>query len=282
MAGLSQVNLKRDYTLDNTKKLEKGKNMKKTTITTTILLSTLILNSVAYADELANNIPIITQPTTPAQPTEPVTPTQPTTPAQPTEPVTPTQPTTPAQPTEPVAPTQPTTPAQPTEPVTPTQPTTPAQPTEPVAPTQPTTPAQPTEPVAPTQPTTPAQPTEPVAPTQPTTPAQPTEPSTPIQLTRPAVPDTSLGEKEQVTLRRSDRISEKNNSSISPSQKVFGGTRETPSQSTTPDVRKTESVTAQTLDRLPETGTISNPLFAIWGLILGIFSVWLKNRKVSK
>jgi len=181
--------------------------MKKTTITTTILLSTLILNSVAYADELANNIPIITQPTTPAQPTEPVTP---------------------------------------------------------------------------TQPTTPAQPTEPVAPTQPTTPAQPTEPSTPIQLTRPAVPDTSLGEKEQVTLRRSDRISEKNNSSISSSQKVFGGTRETPSQSTTPDVRKTESVTAQTLDRLPETGTISNPLFAIWGLILGIFSVWLKNRKVSK
>ena len=101
-------------------------------------------------------------------------------------------------------------------------------------------------------------------------------------MTRPAVPDTSLGEKEQVTLRRSDRISEKNNSSISSSQKVFGGTRETPSQSTTPDVRKTESVTAQTLDRLPETGTISNPLFAIWGLILGIFSVWLKNRKVSK
>ena len=207
MAGLSQVNLKRDYTLDNTKKLEKGKNMKKTTITTTILLSTLILNSVAYADELANNIPVITQPTTPAQPTDPV---------------------------------------------------------------------------APTQPTTPAQPTDPVAPTQPTTPAQLTDPSTPLQLIRPAVPDTSLGEKEQVTSRRSDRISEKNNSSISSSKKAFEGTRESPSQSTTPDVRMTESVTTQTLNRLPETGTISNPLFAIWGLILGIFSVCLKNRKVSK
>ena len=226
--------------------------MKKTTITTTILLSTLILNSVAYADELANNIPVITQPTTLTQPTDPV------------------------------APTQPTTPAQPTDPVAPTQPTTPAQPTDPVAPTQPTTPAQPTDPVAPTQPTTPAQPTDPVAPTQPTTPVQPTDPSTPLQLIRPAVPDTSLGEKEQVTSRRSDRISEKNNSSISSSKKVFGGTRETPSQSTTPDVRMTESVTTQTLDRLPETGTISNPLFAIWGLILGIFSVCLKNRKVSK
>ena len=207
MAGLSQVNLKRDYTLDNTKKLEKGKNMKKTTITTTILLSTLILNSVAYADELANNIPVITQPTTPAQPTDPV---------------------------------------------------------------------------VPTQPTTPAQPTDPVAPTQPTTPAQLTDPSTPLQLIRPAVPDTYLGEKEQVTSRRSDRISEKNNSSISSSKKAFEGTRESPSQSTTPDVRMTESVTTQTLNRLPETGTISNPLFAIWGLILGIFSVCLKNRKVSK
>ena len=151
--------------------------MKKTTITTTILLSTLILNSVAYADELANNIPVITQPTTPAQPTDP---------------------------------------------------------------------------------------------------------STPLQLIRPAVPDTSLGEKEQVTSRRSDRISEKNNSSISSSKKAFEGTRESPSQSTTPDVRMTESVTTQTLNRLPETGTISNPLFAIWGLILGIFSVCLKNRKVSK
>ena len=213
MAGLSQVNLKRDYTLDNTKKLEKGKNMKKTTITTTILLSTLILNSVAYADELANNIPVITQPTTPAQPTDPV------------------------------------------------------------VPTQPTTPAQPTDPVAPTQP---------ITPTQPTTPAQLTDPSTPLQLIRPAVPDTSLGEKEQVTSRRSDRISEKNNSSISSSKKAFEGTRESPSQSTTPDVRMTESVTTQTLNRLPETGTISNPLFAIWGLILGIFSVCLKNRKVSK
>lgn len=29
MAGLSQVNLKRDYTLDNTKKLEKGKKYEK-------------------------------------------------------------------------------------------------------------------------------------------------------------------------------------------------------------------------------------------------------------
>jgi opacity protein-like surface antigen len=98
----------------------------------------------------------------------------------------PTDPTAPANPTDPTMPTNPTAPTDRTNPTTPTNPTAPMDGTNP---TTPTTPTGPTDGTTPTNPTTPTAPTDGTTPTTPTTPTAPTDGTTPTNPTAPpAVP----------------------------------------------------------------------------------------------
>lgn len=109
--------------------------MKKTTIYSTLLLTSLALNQAVLADEIiapAGEQPGIVSPTEPSQPVFPTVPatTNPVEPA-PADPVTPgeteeTKPVQPSQPTDPVYPL----PEEPTQPKTPEPPTEPSQPKE--------------------------------------------------------------------------------------------------------------------------------------------------------
>ncbi|MGX7107108.1 LysM peptidoglycan-binding domain-containing protein [Hutsoniella sourekii] len=137
-------------------------------------------HSASASQEVAKSEP--SKPAEPSQPTEPTKPAEPTQPTEPTQPAEPTQPTEPTKPAEPSQPTEPTKPAEPTQP---TEPTKPAEPTQPTEPTQPVEPVQPTEPTQPVEPTQPTEPTQPVEPTQPTEPTQPSNPEVTKPETKP-------------------------------------------------------------------------------------------------
>lgn len=233
--------------------------MKKTTIYSTLLLTSLALNQAVLADEIiapAGEQPGIVSPTEPSQPVIPTVPatTNPVEPA-PADPVTPgeTEETKPVQPTEPVAPVQP---SQPTDPVHPI----PDQPTQPKTPEPPTEPSQPKEVEQSSQSSQTSQ-----------TPAA-TNPSAPVTpIVRSSTSTEATGEQPIIDVPAS---SEKSAEEVVVTPKSQIQSSKTAEKTTEP--KKSE----QTLERLPDTGTADSSLLSFLGATaLGLVGLVLHKKQ---
>ena len=230
--------------------------MKKTTIYSTLLLTSLALNQAVLADEIiapAGEMPGIVSPTEPSQPVIPTVPatTNPVEPA-PADPVTPgeTEETKPVQPTEPVAPVQP---SQPTDPVRPL----------PDEPTQPKTPVTPTEPNQPTEVEQSSQTSQTPAATNPSAPVTP--------IVRSSASTEPAGEQPIIDVPTS---SEK------PAEEVVITPKSQIQSSKTAEKTTEQKESEQTLDRLPDTGTSDSPLMSFLGAAaLGLVGLVLHKKQ---
>lgn len=214
--------------------------MKKTTIYSTLLLTSLALNQAVLADEIiapAGEKPGIVSPTEPSQPVIPTVPatTNPVEPA-PADPVT-------------LGETEETKPVQPTEPVAPVQP---SQPTDPVRPL----------PEEPTQPKTPVTPTEP---NQPTEVEQSSQTSQTPSATNPSAPVTPIV---------------RSSASTEPAEEVVITPKSQIQSSKTAEKTTEQKESEQTLDRLPDTGTSDSPLMSFLGAAaLGLLGLVLHKKQ---
>lgn len=230
--------------------------MKKTTIYSTLLLTSLTLNQAVLADEIiapAGDQPGIVSPTEPSQP---VIPTAPVT-------VAPVDPTT--SDTATPGGTEETKPVQPTEPVTPVQP---GQPTEPVRPL----PDQPTQPKTPEPPTEPSQPKEVEQSSQTSQTSAPTNPSAPVTpIVRSSASTEPAGYQPIIDV---PAASEKSAEEV-----VITPKSQTQSSKT---VEKTteQKESGQTLDRLPDTGTADSSFLSFLGAAaLGLVGLVLHKKQ---
>ena len=230
--------------------------MKKTTIYSTLLLTSLALNQAVLADEII--APVGDQPGI-------VSPTEPSQPVIPTAPVT-------------VVPVEPTT----SDTATPgeTEETKPVQPTEPVPPVQP---GQPTDPVLPL----------PDQPTQPKTPETPTEPSHPKEVeqssqtsqapaaTNPSATVTPIVRSSTSTEPAGDQpIIDVPASSEKPAEEVVITPKSQTQSSKTAEKTTEQKEGEQTLDRLPDTGTADSSLLSFLGTAaLGLIGLFLHKRQ---
>ena len=224
--------------------------MKKTTIYSTLLLTSLTLNQAVLADEIiapAGEQPGIVSPTEPSQP---VIPTVPAT-------------------TNPVEP-------APADPVTPGE----TEETKPVQPSQPTDPVRPL-PDQPTQPKTPEPPTEPSQPKEVEQSSQSSQASQTPAATNPSAPVTPIVRSSASAEPAGDQpIIDVPASSEKPAEEVVIIPKNQTQPSKTAEKTTEQKESEQTLDRLPDTGTSDSPLMSFLGAAaLGLVGLVLHKKQ---
>lgn len=224
--------------------------MKKTTIYSTLLLTSLALNQAVLADEIiapAGEQPGIVSPTEPSQPVFPTVPAT----------------------TNPVEP-------APADPVTPGE----TEETKPVQPSQPTDPVRPL-PEEPTQPKTPEPPTEPSQPKEVEQSSQSSQTSQTPAATNPSAPVTPIVRSSASTEHTVEQpIIDVPASSEKPAEEVAITPKSQIQSSKTADKTTEQKESEQTLDRLPDTGTSDSPLMSFLGAAaLGLVGLVLHKKQ---